>query len=80
MTWSTLTKNELIELLDPYDGDTNIGFGVHLQQGYVGFFDIVEDIDSNREEFILTSKSLDEWYRDDIQELQEEILQGQELL
>ena len=69
--WECLTKKELIELLEPYDDDTNIVFGVHLQQGYVGFFDLTEDTDCNREEFVLTSKALDKWYEEDIKELKE---------
>ena len=66
--WSTLTKKELIQLLEPYDDNTNIVFAVNLKQGYVGFFDLEEDTISNREEFILTSKTLDEWYDEDIKE------------
>lgn len=66
--WSTLTKKELIQLLEPYDNNTNIVFAVNLKQGYVGFFDLEEDTTSNREEFILTSKTLDEWYDEDINE------------
>ncbi len=64
--WDTLTKKELIQLLEPYDDNTNIIFAVNLKLGYVGFFDLEEDTNSNREEFILTSKSLDEWYDEDI--------------
>lgn len=66
--WKCLTKKELIELLESYDDNTNIVFGVNLQQGYVGFFDIVEDTDCNREECVLTSKALDNWYKEDIME------------
>lgn len=66
--WDTLTKKELIQLLEPYDDNTNIVFAVNLKQGYVGFFDLEEDTTSNREEFILTSKILDEWYEEDIKE------------
>lgn len=66
--WDTLTKKELIQLLEPYDDNTNIVFAVNLKQGYVGFFDLEEDTISNREEFILTSKALDEWYNEDIME------------
>ena len=69
--WKCLTKKDLIELLEPYDDNINIVFGVHLQQGYVGFFDIAEDTDCNREEFVLTSKALDNWYKEDIMELEE---------
>lgn len=67
--WSTLTKKELIQLLEPYDDNTNIVFAVNLKQGYVGFFDLEEDTTSNREEFILTSKALDEWYNEDIRDV-----------
>ena len=66
--WDILTKKELIQLLEPYDDNTNIVFAVNLKQGYVGFFDLEEDTTSNREEFILTSKALDEWYDEDIRE------------
>ena len=69
--WDTLTKKELLQLLEPYDEDTNIVFAVNLKQGYVGFFDLEEDTSSNREEFILRSKTLDDWYKEDIEELQE---------
>lgn len=66
--WDTLTKKELIQLLEPYDDNINIVFAVNLKQGYIGFFDLEEDTTSNREEFILTSKALDEWYGEDIEE------------
>lgn len=67
--WNTLTKKELIELLEPYNDNTNIIFAVNLKQGYVGFFDLEEDENANREEFILTSKALDNWYKEDMEEL-----------
>lgn len=66
--WNCLTKKELLQLLEPYDDETNIVFGVNLQQGYVGFFDLEEDTTSNREEFILNSKALDKWYKEDVME------------
>lgn len=72
--WNTLTKKELIKLLEPYEDTALICFGVHLQQGYVGFYDIEHDTKTkkdNKFEFILKSNALDEWYKEDIQELKE---------
>ena len=69
-----LTKKELIELLEPYDDNTNIVFGVNLQQGYTGFYDLTQDTNySNSEKVILTSKALDKWYKEDIDELKEDL-------
>jgi len=69
--WDTLTKKELITLLDPYSDDALICIGVNLQQGYVGFYDIEQDSETKPDDkfkFILKSKALDKWYKEDIKE------------
>ena len=73
--WDTLTKKELLNLLKPYDDNALICIGIHLQQGYVGFYDIEHDVETNPNDkfkFILKSNALDEWYKEDIKELKGE--------
>ena len=73
---NTLTKKELINLLKPYKDDALICIGVHLQQGYVGFYDIEHDTKTSPNDkfkFILKSKALDDWYKEDIKELKEDL-------
>lgn len=69
MNWSTLTKKELIRLLDSYDDEALICIGVEFKQGYIGFYDISHDTETeDKFKFILKSKALNEWYKEDIQE------------
>ena len=67
-----MTKKELIRLLEPYSDETVIYMGVNLLQGYVGFCDLKHDKKSKHDGFLLVSKALDDWYRDDIKELMKE--------
>lgn len=66
--WDYLTKKDLMEILKPYDDNKLISFAVQLQQGYVGFFDITQDIE-NENYIVLRSDALDLWYKKDIEEL-----------
>lgn len=72
--WDTLTKKELIQLLEPYDDKKIIVFKVKLQQGNVGFYDLKKDDKrSDSDKLVLTSETLDKWYDEDIKELLEKI-------
>jgi hypothetical protein len=71
--WSTLSKKELLELLESYDDEKHIVFKVNLKQGVVGFWDVKKDeINSDIDKLVLMSPALDKWYAEDIQELVEE--------
>jgi len=71
--WSTLSKKELLELLESYDDEKHIVFKVNLKQGVVGFWDVKKDeINSDTDKLVLMSDALDKWYAEDIQELVEE--------
>ena len=67
-----MNKGELIELLEEFDDDRVICFGVNLMQGYVGFFDLEVDTEAEYSAFILKSPTLDKWYKDDIEEIKKE--------
>ena len=71
--WDTLTKKELLQLLEPYDDEKHIVFKVNLKQGNVGFWDVKKDeINSDTDKLVLMSEALDKWYAEDIKELVEE--------
>jgi predicted HTH domain antitoxin len=71
--WSTLSKKELLELLESYDDEKHIVFKVNLKQGVVGFWDVKKDeINSDTDKLVLMSPALDKWYAEDIQELTDE--------
>lgn len=69
----TLTKRDLIKLLEPYSDDSLIVFSAKLQQGTVGFYDITQNKDTvnNQDKLILKSDALNKWYQEDIRELSE---------
>lgn len=72
----TISKKELIELLEPYEDDALICIGAHFQQGYVAFYDLEHDTETKPNDkflFILKSNALDKWYKEDINELKEDI-------
>lgn len=65
-------------MLEPYTDDSLICIGLQMQQGYVGFFDLEQDTKyKDKYVFVLNSDCFNEWYKKDITELKEKIVEQQ---